>query len=144
MYTLRLPFMRLYVVNSTSLVQKVQRQTRKLSFTPILAQMTASVTGVTAASDQISNVDPLGDHGFVHGLTQKIRAGVNPGPKLDALNRKSVQLIATSLAKFGKQQKTFKVNMKDWVYHEVMMATTGGVYGPRNPFEDAEMRNAFP
>ncbi|KAI0393199.1 cytochrome P450 [Xylariaceae sp. FL0594] len=106
--------------------------------------MTASVTGVTATSDQISNVDPLGDHGFVHGLTQKIRAGVNPGPKLDALNRKSVQLIATSLAKFGKEQKTFSVNLKDWVYHEVMMATTGGVYGPRNPFEHEEMRKAFP
>ncbi|KAI1326799.1 cytochrome P450 [Xylariaceae sp. FL0255] len=144
MYTLRMPFMRLYVVNSPALVQKVQRQTRKLSFTPILAQMTSSVTGVSAAGDLAG--DPLGAHSFVHGLTNKIRGGVNPGPKLDALNRSSVEVIAQSLGRLGRKhgKVPFRVDMRDWVYHEVMMATTEGIYGPKNPFRETEMRKAFP
>lgn len=143
MYTLRLPFVRLYVVNSPRLVQIVQRQVRTISFAPILVRMASTVMAVSPDAARIVSENHLSDHGFVHGITHAIRPALSPGPKLDALNRKAAQTIATSLDKAAGDKTASRVNLVELVYHHVVMATTEGVYGPQNPFRDSAVQKAF-
>ncbi|KAI1298850.1 cytochrome P450 [Xylaria venustula] len=142
-YTLRLPFARLYVVNSPQLVQTLQRRTRTISFAPIMVRMASTIMGLSTHAVEVIGEKHLDDHGFIHQFTQNLRATLNPGPKLDTLNRKSVQIIAASLDKLSRSKTPLKLNMVDWIYKEVMIATTEGVYGPHNPFKEPTVQEAF-
>ncbi|TGJ82959.1 hypothetical protein E0Z10_g5798 [Xylaria hypoxylon] len=105
--------------------------------------MASTIMGVSAHAVDILSENHLDDYGFLHQFTQNVRTTLSPGPKLDTLNRRSVQIIATSLDKLSKSKTPLKLNMVDWIYKEVMMATTKGVYGPRNPFDDPAVQKAF-
>lgn len=145
-YTLRFPGIRLYIVNSTSLIQPVQRQVRTISFSPILVQMAKTIMAVSQEAYDIISKDPIEDHGFVMGVPKANHPTLSPGPKLDALNRKSVQIIAESLGGFAAKHANApaKVRMYEWVSEHIMTATTEGIYGPKNPFRDPEVRKIWP
>lgn len=147
MYTLRLPGIRIYIVNSTSLIQPVQRQVRTVSFSPILVQMAKTIMAVSQEAYDIISKDPIEDYGFVLGVPKANHPTLSPGPKLDALNRKTVQIIAMSLGDFAAKhtaQAHVKVSMYAWVSEHIMSATTEGVYGPGNPFRDPKVRKIWP
>ncbi|KAI0186914.1 cytochrome P450 [Astrocystis sublimbata] len=143
MYTLRLPFVRLYVVNSPRLVQIVQKQVRTISFAPILVRMASTAMGVSQDAAKIISENHLSDDGFVHGVTAAIRPSLSPGPKLNALNRSAVQIIAASLDKVARHPTAVNPNLVEWVYRQVMIATMEGVYGPLHPFRDPDIQKAF-
>ncbi|KAI1111519.1 cytochrome P450 [Nemania sp. NC0429] len=132
MYTLRLPFIRLDV-----------RHVRTISFAPVLVRMASAVMGVSPDAAKIISENHPSDDGFVHGMTSAIRPTLSPGPKLNLLNRNAVQTIATSLDKVARTKTTLRLNLVEWVYHQVMIATTDGVYGPQNPFRDPVIQKAF-
>lgn len=147
MYTLRLPGIRIYVVNSTALIQPVQRHVRNISFSPILVQMAKTIMAVSQEAYDIISKDPIEDYGFVLGVPKANHPTLSPGPKLDALNRKTVQIIAASLRDFAVKhtsQVPVKVSMYAWVSDHIMTATTEGVYGPKNPFRDPKVRKVWP
>lgn len=79
--------------------------------------------------------DALEDNGALFGTPQLFHPGLNPGPQLDVLNRKSVQVVASSLSKFA-QKGPSTISLFDWVSRQVLAATTESVYGPQNPFRD--------
>ena len=87
---------------------------------------------------EIASHEPLEDRGFTLRVAKTIHGALAPGDKLDALNQRTAQYIADSLNRFASGNGTKTVNMYAWITHEVMMATTEGVYGPRNPYRDPE------
>lgn len=137
-----MPGSRLYVVNATALIPAVQRQFRVLSFTSIESSIARDVGGVSKAAHEIMDRDLISDEGYLMSFPKYIHSAVSAGPHLDAMNRKSIEVIADSLETWAKKGSV-TVKMFEWIRHELLIATTDGVYGPKNPYRDPAMENAW-
>jgi hypothetical protein len=89
-YTLRLPGVHLYIVNSTSVIPLVQRKSRIISFAPVIVWMAKPLMALSDADFKVASQDPLEDHGFAVGTTRAIHPTLAPGPRLYSLTRNSV------------------------------------------------------
>ncbi|POS75528.1 hypothetical protein DHEL01_v206074 [Diaporthe helianthi] len=134
-YTLRLPGVRLYIVNATSLIPLIQRQVRSISFVPVTLKMHSTLMNLSSSTSQKISRDAYEDNGAVFGTPHLFHPSLSPGPQLDILNRKSVQIVASSLSKFAEKGAA-TISLFDWVSGQVLSATTESVYGPLNPFRD--------
>lgn len=111
--------------------------------------MVATIMGGRNSTLKIVGRDLLEDHGHVAGMVKIIHATLHPGTKLDALNRRSVHFVTASMdaltSRIGEVEARglTKINMCQWISHQVMMATTEGIYGPKNPFRDDSAVQAF-
>ncbi|KAI0972458.1 cytochrome P450 [Xylaria arbuscula] len=141
-YTLRLPGLRLYVVNSPPLITAIQNQYRTLSFTALEGKVAVNVIGVNKAIGAVIERDVTSDDGYLMNFPKYIHSALAAGPGLDTMNRRSTQVISKSLDIRAQKGKT-TINMFSWVRHELLMATTEGVYGPKNPFRDPAMEEAW-
>lgn len=143
-YTLRIPFMRLYIVNSTDLITVVQRQVRVLDFAPLEAKAAMNVMGASPEGRKIlvREVEGVGKYSYPILFDKAIHPAVTPGPQLDAMNRLSVQKVKETLESLASQTpRTLK--MYEWIKKEITLATTEAVYGHKNPFRDARIREAY-
>jgi hypothetical protein len=143
-YTLRLPGSRIYVVNSTNLISAVQRQARTLDFAPIETRAAINVMGATPAGKEILNIERegVGKHAYAVEFDKAIHPAVTPGPNLDTLNRLAVQKVDDFLNKLAAQIPR-TLNLYEWTRENIAWATTEGVYGPKNPFRDPAILDAF-
>lgn len=139
-----MPGSRIYVVNSTSLIPVVQRQFRVLSFTALEASIAQDVLGVSKPVHEIISRDVSRDDSYLMSFPKYIHPAVHAGPHLDAMNRKAVEVLADSLDKHARNPNgSLRAKMFQWIRHELMLATTDGVYGPHNPFHDPKMEEAW-
>ncbi|KAI1846537.1 hypothetical protein JX266_007434 [Neoarthrinium moseri] len=141
-YTLRMPGSRLYIVNSPSLLTPIQNQFRKLSFTALEAIVAVNVFGVSKDTNAIIGGDVTNDTGYLMNFPKYIHSALSAGPGLDALNTRSIDVITQSLDAWVRSGST-TVKMFEWVRHELLLASTEGVYGPGNPFRDPAMEKAW-
>ncbi|KAI1740239.1 cytochrome P450 [Xylaria scruposa] len=141
-YTLRLPFTRFYVINSPSLITSVQCQFRTLSFTAIEANIAANLIGVSKSTNAIIGHNVTSDESYLMSFPKYVHSALSAGPGLDAMNRRSIQVISNSL-NASAQQGAATIDLFQWVRHELLMASTEGVYGPKNPFRDPAMEKAW-
>ncbi|KAI0400159.1 cytochrome P450 [Xylaria palmicola] len=141
-YTLRLPGSRFYVVNSPSLLTSIQNQVRTLSFTAIEAIIAANLIGVNKATNAIIGADLTSDHGYLMSFPKYVHASLSAGPGLDAMNRRSIQVLSKSLNILAEKGGA-TIDMFTWIRHELLLATTEAVYGPKNPFRDPAMEEAW-
>ncbi|KAK8075550.1 hypothetical protein PG997_010213 [Apiospora hydei] len=142
MFTMRFPYFRIYVVNSTKLIPIVQRHVKTISFSPIEVEMSARFMAVSKKTFEIISRDPMDDHGFVAGMSQTTHVDLSPGRRLDSLNEDSVRTLSESLDKIAI--KGARVNMREWIDQEITMATTEAIYGPLNPFRDHAVASIWP
>ncbi|KAI0018952.1 cytochrome P450 [Xylariomycetidae sp. FL0641] len=133
-YTLRLPWFRVYVVNETALITAVQRHFNTISFSPMLVKMSSSFMAVSQEAYDVISRDPTDSKGFIMGMAQLTHHDLSPGPHLDSLNRKSIRIIKATLDRLSHMSTTLR--LKDWIDREIMMATSESIYGPSNPFRD--------
>ncbi|KAI1207081.1 cytochrome P450 [Annulohypoxylon truncatum] len=141
-HTLRLPGSRLYVINSPALITSAQSQIQTLSFTAIQSGIVTNILGVNKATNEIIGRDVTSHGNYLTSFPKYIHPTLIPGPGLDDMNKRSIQAMAKSLdALVGKGITTVK--LFQWVRHELLLAFTEGVYGPRNPFRNAEMEQAW-
>lgn len=141
-YTLRMPGSRIYVINSTSLITSVQSQIRSLSFTAIEANIAANIVGVSGATNEIIGHDVTSDGSYLMSFPKYVHPVLSAGPSLDAMNRRSIQVITQSLDRWTEDGGT-TIKLFEWVRHELLLATTESVYGPENPFRHSTMENAW-
>lgn len=134
-YTLRLPGARLYIVNSTNLIPVVQRQWRTLLFPPVSARASEVAMGGSKEALAIIRDDMVTESGFMHAFIKAVHPALSSGSALDELNGNALETITSSLDEITAHGPK-KVNMFEWVRHELLMATTDSVYGPRNPLRD--------
>lgn len=142
-YTLRLPGVRLYVINSLSLIPAVQRQYKKLAFPPLGANAAMSVGGISKIANDIlqTNVNgEEGDWGYSMTFYKMVHTPLSPGPMLDAMNRIMAQKIAASIDGITQQRS---VQLFDFIKREIAIATTASVSGPQNPFNDPTVAVGF-
>ena len=141
-YTLRLPIARLYIVNDSLLIPVIERQTKVIAFSPIQAEATANLLGMSEATNETLKKDPTSDNGHFISFHHAVRPALAPGPGLDAMNRRSVDTLASSLDNL-RQHRSSTVSLFAWVQHEIIMATTDAEYGPFNPFRDPEFEQMW-
>lgn len=136
--------MRVYVINSTDLIPIAQKQIRILDFAPMEAIVAINVMGSSPSGKKIlvRNRDGIEDFSYAIKFDEAIHPAVTPGVKLDALNRLAAQKVAEVLETLATQApRTLK--LFEWVKKEITLAITQAVYGPKNPFNDSNIQNAY-
>lgn len=142
-YTIRLPGTKLYVVNSASLISAVQREYKALAFPPIAANAAKSVCGTSKIANDILDTNVNGEEGnWGYSMTfyKRVHTALAPGRGLDAMNRVMAGKISASMDTL-EHEKT--VPLFGFVKHEIAMASTDAVYGPKNPFKDLNVEHRF-
>lgn len=134
--------MRVYVVNETGMISTLQRQWRKISFTPILAGSGTAVLGMSKAGSELLHKDMTSDSNSVVSSIPIMARVLAPGPSLDSMNRKAVDVMAASMKRLGANGTT-TIKFWEWTHHEILMATTEAVYGPQNPYRDSAVEAAW-
>ncbi|KAI1870665.1 uncharacterized protein JN550_005208 [Neoarthrinium moseri] len=141
-HTLRLPGSRIYVINSMHLLTSAQSQFRTLSFTAIQSGIVANILGVNKATNEIISRGATSHGSYLTSFPKYIHPTLSAGPGLNDMNKRSILVMAKSMNTLvGKGTATVK--MFQWVRHELLLASTEAVYGPKNPFRDATMEQAW-
>lgn len=138
-YTLRLPFQRIYVVNDTGLIQALQRQWRVISFAAITARAGA-VCGMSKRALGIMGHDLTNENAFSISWPRYIAPALAPGPELDAINKKAAELFASKLT---NHTGTFKTGLREWSQRIMNATTTEAIYGPQNPYREPAVMEAW-
>lgn len=138
-----MPGQRIYIVNSLSLIPPLQRQIKTIAFAPIEAQAAATVMGVGPAGNAIIGSDRMFEKdSYLSTFVPSIHPALSPGPGLDALNNAAIQYFSKSLAILSNNVPR-TVELFSWVRDELFMATTESIYGPKNPFRDPTLKQAW-
>ncbi|KAI0894406.1 cytochrome P450 oxidoreductase [Annulohypoxylon nitens] len=140
--TLRLPFVRCYIINDTALIPSVDRQIKIISFAPIEANATAGFLGTTEETNRIMRLNPTSDDGHFQSFHKAIRPALGPGPGLDNMLSETFKAMESSLNRQSKYNSA-EFDLFQWVRHQIILATTTGEYGPRNPFLNPAVEQAW-
>ncbi|KAI4858653.1 putative cytochrome P450 [Hypoxylon rubiginosum] len=145
-FTVSLPGQKMYIVTKPELIQQAQKQHRTLAFPPIAAKFATTVVGLSKEGQAVLARNVNGDHGD-HGLSMEtyaaMRAALQPGPALDNMNRAMLAEINKSLNELAPVDNKQQFSMFAWLRDSLTLATTRAIYGPQNPFDDREIRDAF-
>ncbi|KAK8051773.1 cytochrome P450 oxidoreductase [Apiospora rasikravindrae] len=141
-YTLRLPFQRIYVVNSTGLIPELQKQWRSVSFAAIAAAA-GSVVGMSKDALRIMHQDLTSEHGFSVSWPHFIAPSMAPGKELDAITRRSVEVLSAEMESMRTQGGPVRTGLWAWSRQIMEAATTEAVWGPQNPYRDAGIAKAW-
>lgn len=137
-YTLRLPGVRMYVVNAPALIPALQRLYRTVSFAAIEAQAAASIFLISKSAKDVIRQGLMEADSYTGTFAAALHPALKPGVNLDDMNRIAARTIASSLDKLQAHgSKT--VNLFDWVRDEMVLASTDAVYGPHNPLRDPDI-----
>ncbi|KAI9755372.1 MAG: Serine/threonine-protein phosphatase pp1 [Chaenotheca gracillima] len=143
-YTLSMGGAKVYIVSSPEIIAAIQRHPKTLSFATVAASFSARICSTSQAGQDILNRNVNGEEGewgLSPEIYKNIHAALAPGPGINGMTRVMIQYVAESLGKL--EGKTTRINLMQWLRHEITMATTNAVYGPKNPFVDPEIENGF-
>lgn len=136
------PNSRIYVVTDPALAAAVQRNSKALSFAPLLPQITRRVLGLSPATVEIVSrgLDPEPGEapGFIADIQDMVGAHLGPGRDLADLTGLAARELTSQVRAYvrtvermdGRQEV---VPLLDWVRHFVTVGTARFLYGPRNP-----------
>ncbi|EEH06308.1 conserved hypothetical protein [Histoplasma capsulatum G186AR] len=142
-YTLRLPGQRIYIINSPALIPQLQRLIKTISFCPIEAQAADVVMGVGPEGNAIIGSDKMLDNdSYLSTFVPSIHPGLAPGPGLNTISSTAARGLSESLENLSKSGPT-TVDLYSWVRGEAFKAITESIYGPKNPFRDPALEEAW-
>ncbi|KAJ8124727.1 hypothetical protein O1611_g8912 [Lasiodiplodia mahajangana] len=96
LYTLRLPFSRIYVLSSPDLISPVQKQWRTLNFAPF-SSGAGKVLGMSKQSLEVMHEGLSDRDGYSASMARHMSLVLGPGEDLDAINRRSIELFLDDL-----------------------------------------------
>ncbi|KAK8079458.1 cytochrome P450 [Apiospora hydei] len=142
-YTLRMPGQRVYVVNSLSLIPQVQKQIKTIAFAPIEAQAADAVMGVGPAGNAVIGSERMFENdSYLSTFVPSTQPALSPGPGLDALSGAAIRYISNAMEMVAEGGPT-TIELFAWVRHEFFTATAEAIYGPKNPFRDTKLEQAW-
>ncbi|OAX85450.1 hypothetical protein ACJ72_00175 [Emergomyces africanus] len=143
MYTLRMPGQRIYIVNSSSLIPPLQRRIKTIAFAPIEAQAAATVMGVGPAGNAIIGSDKMFEHdSYLSTFVPSTHPALSPGAGLDALNCAAACRLSESMHNLSNTRPA-RVELFSYVRREIFRAITDAIYGPKNPFCNPALEEAW-
>lgn len=140
-----MPGGRVYVINSPDLVLAVQRQPKKVSFWFIEATFAVGMGGLSkeaakALQDNIHGEDDKSS--LVMDAMRVIHQDLMPSQGLDQMSLGAAQKFAASVDVLTKNG-TVEIELWKWINHELVASITDGVYGPKNPYRNPDIIDAF-
>ncbi|KFA54643.1 hypothetical protein S40293_02254 [Stachybotrys chartarum IBT 40293] len=140
-YTLRVPFSRIYIVNATELIAPMQKNWRTISFAAIAADA-GSVVGMSKQAVEVMHQNLTHEDSFSVSWPRYIIPAMSPGRNLDDINKRSIDIIAAESLRLRAQGKTI-VDLFAWSRSIIVKSTTEAIYGPQNPYRDAAITDAW-
>ncbi|KAI9036078.1 cytochrome P450 [Aspergillus affinis] len=142
-FTLGIFNFKLYTSVSTRLLPAIQRQSKTLSFRPLI-QHVARRWG--DASDETKEI--FGGPHLVTKFSHAMKLSLAPGPHLDEQNermakRALVGIDALLEPLYVKDAGKRQIKLLEWARHAISQASSCGVYGTEHPFLDIEVEEAF-
>lgn len=142
-----LPGQKMYVVTRPELIQTVQKLHKTLAFPPIEAKFASKICGTSLEAQAILSRNVNGDDGDF-GLSMEsyaaMRDALKPGSELDGMNRIMLQEITKSLDTLQPTRgESRKISMYAWLRDAITTATTRSAYGPKNPYDNKAIADAF-
>ena len=140
-----MPGGRVYVVNSPTLAVSLQRLPMKISFWHVEALFTGRLAGLStfAAKTLAHNVNGHdGQPSYLREGMANAHAAMRPGDNLASATRASLQLLEHLLETFD-EKRSGQFELYSWLTKTIMAAVTGSIFGPKNPYEDPGIIDAF-
>jgi hypothetical protein len=126
---------KIYVTDTSRLTHLVQRASKTLSFSPFL-QVSHRVHGdLTDEGNARFNDEVL------ESFSASTRETLAPGPHLDAQNLRMGDQSLVEVT--GLLENHDEIPLLGWSKHVIMQATSAGLYGVRNPFNDPAVADAM-
>jgi hypothetical protein len=119
----------------------LHKQWRTVSFAAVSAGVGYPL-GMSKEGIALMHQDLTKDHSFSVSWTQFIKPAMSPGEELDAMNRRAVEILATTV-KTLKAKGTVRLDLWAWSRQAIVKATTEAVWGPQNPYRDAAVSEAW-
>jgi hypothetical protein len=137
-HTLRMPFQRLYVVQTPHFIQAIQSKANAATFIPNLLDFGMLFSGLNADS-QTKLRSAFGLKG--NGFTMSVHKYLLSGESLKAATRTAVDRLSASLPNSlaVNDEKKLLESMR----HELTIAMTGAIYGPENPYDDPKVETSW-
>ena len=134
-----------YVVNAPDLVMAVHRNPKMLNFGSLAVKFATRLLHPSEEGAAIMMENGGGEHGnwgFSIDAVKGMHNSMTPGANLDDMNRPMIQALTTSFKMFESKNST-KINLFEWILHELTQATTYSVYGPMNPYKERKVEDEF-
>jgi hypothetical protein len=143
-HTLRLPGIRIYVLNTLSLIAAAQKQHHMLSFGPIMGQAIGKIAGTSDAANGLMTKDMVTVNGFLLGFNKAIYHTMALGPSLDTLVRRAAFTFVHHIDGLKPTTgKALPLCLSAWTRSVLLQGTTDAIYGKQNPFHDPAIESAW-
>ena len=138
-YTMPLPSSKFYVINSLPLISSVSKLSKKIAFTPFVKFIAERVAGLPAES--VAKFESTGE-GIPQETLDAVRGallGKSESVDLGSTVLLHIQeLLYSTSDHVGRPMKLFA-----WVRHVITQTNTRTIYGPKNPFQQPGVEDAF-
>lgn len=145
-----MPGSRIYVVTEPSLAASVQRNTKSLSMTPLLPEITKRVLGLDKKTYHVisQNLDPEpgAPRGFFADIHDWVYTSFGPGEYVNTLSCEAAQELCFQLRATVDATGPVPgpVDLLAWVRHMVTVGTAKAFFGPHNPIaEEPDLAQDF-
>ncbi|KAI0197465.1 cytochrome P450 [Astrocystis sublimbata] len=137
-YTLNIPGVPVYIVNSLEVLQRVDRHIDTLPFAPMKAQTCKKVCSVSQAGiSKIYGNNLLAQDGYLYSHQRASAQAGAPGASLNALSRSASKVFAAAFDRVEARGRT-AVDLYQFIHDATFDATTDAMYGSHNPFRTEE------
>lgn len=140
-YTLRMPFSRMYVVNTPELIPALQRNWRTISFAAVAADA-GTVLGMSQESREMMHSSLLDENGFMLSAMKRIASAMAPGEDLNTMDRRAIEILSQETERL-RAKGTSKVGLWEWTRQVMVVSTTEAVWGPKNPYRNKAVTEAW-
>lgn len=140
-FTLDLLFTKVYVINSAGLLPAIQRNSKTISFDPLLTNAAKRLAGVHGKGLKLLQEVENGGG----GLNTQVVHAMQPallGSGLDTMNKSMINNLQISIEELQATQND-PLDLHNWCRQTMTIASTDAVYGPLNPYKSKDIENAF-
>ncbi|KAK4645511.1 hypothetical protein QC761_202090 [Podospora bellae-mahoneyi] len=137
-YTLGILNYKLYTSVSTRLLPLIQRQSRALSFRPMIQTVARKWGDANDETDRLFRETDL-----ITEFSHVMKTSLAPGPQLDEMNMRMAQRALVDLDLLLGDGKDKKIKLLEWARFAITQASSCGVYGNQHPFLDDKVYEAF-
>ncbi|KAK8080329.1 cytochrome P450 [Apiospora hydei] len=137
-----MPFQRIYVVNSPSLIPELEKQWRAVSFAAIAADAD-HVVGMSKEAQEIMHRDLMSEHSFSVSWPIFTAPAIAPGKDLDMTSRRFVETLSAQLDPMRAQGCPVKVGLYGMLRKLMEISGTEAIWGRQNPYRDSAIADAW-
>lgn len=137
---MRMPFQRMYIVNGAELIRIIQTKANLTTFVPNLLDFGLLFSGVDKESRKLIS-ETYATQG--NGFTISVHKFLVQGPTLQDACQTAVAKLAACVPSSFSASGADEISLLETIKHDLMLALTGAIYGPENPYDDPDIEASW-